>query len=212
MANIINGGCGTHFVVDDILIKECMMRMPAITAASKPTTVKNVVVNPSTKPVEKNNLPATILKKNSLVILNAPVTANPVNQPAAKMQNLPAIPLPAPIATRANPLIKQIETTETELLIELYDNGEIDGDTVTIYHNNQLLVEHPGISSKPVTVKVKVDKGYPHHELIMVADNLGSILPNTSLMVITANNKRYEIFISSSEQKNAKIVIDLKEP
>jgi hypothetical protein len=45
----------------------------------------------------------------------------------------------------------------------------------------------------------------------MVANNLGSIPPNTSLMIVTANNKRYEVFISSSEQKNAKIVIELKE-
>jgi len=45
----------------------------------------------------------------------------------------------------------------------------------------------------------------------MVANNLGSIPPNTSIMIITANNKRYEVFISSSEQENAKVVIDLKE-
>lgn len=43
----------------------------------------------------------------------------------------------------------------------------------------------------------------PPHELVMVANNLGSIPPNTSLMIITANDKRYEVFISSSEQKNA---------
>ncbi len=52
---------------------------------------------------------------------------------------------------------------------------------------------------------------HPHHELIMVANNLGSIPPNTSLMIITANNKRSEVFISSTEQKNAKMLIDLKE-
>jgi hypothetical protein len=212
MNNIVDGGCGTDFAVDDILIKECVMQMPAVTVTPKITPVKNVVVKPSAKPAEKNNPPITVLKKNNPVILNAPGTANPATQPAVKMQNLPAIPLPVPIATRANPLIKQIETAETELLIELYDNGEIDGDTVSIYHNNQLLVAHAGISAKPVTVKIKVDKEHPHHELIMVADNLGSIPPNTSLMILTANNKRYEIFISSSEQKNAKIVIDLKEP
>jgi hypothetical protein len=212
MDNIVEGGCGTDFVVDDILIKECMMQMPAVTAVPKTTPAKNVVVKPAAKPVEKNNSPTTVLKKNSPVILNEPVTAAPAKQPALNMQKLPTIPLPVPIATRANPLIKQIETAETELLIELYDNGEIDGDTVSIYHNNRLLVAHAGISAKPVTVKIKVDKAHPHHELIMVADNLGSIPPNTSLMVLTANNKRYEIFISSSEQKNAKIVIDLKEP
>jgi hypothetical protein len=30
-------------------------------------------------------------------------------------------------------------------------------------------------------------------------------------MVVTAGSKRYEVFISSSEQKNAKVVFDLKE-
>lgn len=50
----------------------------------------------------------------------------------------------------------------------------------------------------------------PPHELVMVANNLGSIPPNTSLMIITANDKRYEVFISSSEQKNARVINDLK--
>ncbi len=119
-------------------------------------------------------------------------------------------PVPTVIETRANPIIKQITTEETELTIELYDNGEIDGDTVSIYHNNEQVVSRAGISTKPVTVKIKVDKANPHHELVMVADNLGRIPPNSSLMIITAGKKRYEIFISSSEQKNAKVLIDLQ--
>ena len=82
---------------------------------------------------------------------------------------------------------------------------------VTIYHNNKLIVSKAGLSEKPITFKINVDAMHPHHELVMVAENLGSIPPNTSLMVVTANNKRYEIFISSSEQKNAKIVIDLNQ-
>jgi hypothetical protein len=44
----------------------------------------------------------------------------------------------------------------------------------------------------------------------MVADNLGSIPPNTSVMIITAGNTRHELFISSTEQKNAKVILDLK--
>ena len=119
-------------------------------------------------------------------------------------------PLPKVFETRANPVIKQITTEEAELNIELYDNGEIDGDTVSIYHNNELVVNHAGISTKAVSLKIKVDKEHPHHELVMVADNLGRIPPNTSLMIITAGKKRYEVFISSSDQKNAKILIDLQ--
>ena len=212
MDNTVTGGCGTDFVVDDILIKECLMLVPPVTVTPKPAAVKNTISKPVEKEAAKPATPTVVLKKNNAEISNAPVTVKPAKAPMVNIKKLPPMQIPTVIATRANPLLKQIETTETELLIELYDNGEIDGDTVTIYHNNELLVAHAGISAKPVTVKIKVDKEHPHHELVMVADNLGSIPPNTSLMIITANNKRYEIFISSSEQKNAKIVIDLKEP
>lgn len=136
----------------------------------------------------------------------------PVSEPAAtkSIEQTFIIPVPKVIETRANPIIKEIFTEEAELNIELYDNGEIDGDTVSIFHNNKLVINRAGISTKPVSLKIKVDQANPHHELVMVADNLGRIPPNTSLMIITAGKKRYEIFISSSEQKNAKILIDLQ--
>lgn len=141
--------------------------------------------------------------------------SQPIPQPVQNEITNPIIeaitlPLPKVIETRANPIIQKITTEEAELNIELYDNGEIDGDTVSIYHNNKLVVNRAGISTKPVSLKIKVDKANPKHELVMVADNLGRIPPNTSLMIITAGTKRYEVFISSSEQKNAKILIDLQ--
>lgn len=141
--------------------------------------------------------------------LPIPSNSNTVTKPVEQTFNN-NIPVPVVIEKRANPIVQKITTEEAELNIELYDNGEIDGDTVSIYHNNQLVINHAGISSKPVSLKLKVDKEHPHHELIMVADNLGRIPPNTSLMIITAGKKRYEIFISSSDQKNAKILIDLQ--
>ena len=98
------------------------------------------------------------------------------------------------------------------MVIDLYDNGEIDGDTVSVYHNNTLIVSRARLSAKAISFRFPVDGAHPHHELVMVANNLGSIPPNTSLMIITAKDKRYEVFISSSEQKNAKVVIDLKNP
>jgi hypothetical protein len=120
-------------------------------------------------------------------------------------------PPPRVLTARSNILVKQIETEAGNIKIDLFDNGEIDGDTVTIYHNNKLVVSHKRISQNPVTLNIMVNKDQPHHELVMVADNLGSIPPNTSLMIVTAGAKRYEVFISSTKQKNAKVVLDLKE-
>jgi type IV secretory pathway VirB9-like protein len=42
----------------------------------------------------------------------------------------------------------------------------------------------------------------------MVADNLGRIPPNTALMIVTTGGKRYELFIASTEQRNAKVIIE----
>src|SRR4030095_7346943 len=118
---------------------------------------------------------------------------------------------PPVISSRKNSLVKKIETEAGEIRIDLYDNGQIDGDTVSVYHNNSLLVSHAGLSQKAITLHIAINHNAPHHELVMVAENLGSIPPNTSLMVVTAGTNRYELFISSSEQNNAKVVFDLKE-
>ena len=118
---------------------------------------------------------------------------------------------PPVLTTRENALVKRIETEAGEISINLYDNAEVDGDTVSVYHNNVQLIGHAGLSQKPVSLRITVDAAHPHHELIMVAENLGSIPPNTSLMIITTGTTRYEVFISSNEKKNAKIVFDLKE-
>jgi hypothetical protein len=107
-------------------------------------------------------------------------------------------------------LVRKIETEAGEIKINIYDNGEIDGDTVSIYHNNTLIKSHMRLSQKPISITIAINSSQPHHEIIMVAENLGSIPPNTSVMIITTASNRYEVFISSSEQKNAKVVFDLK--
>jgi hypothetical protein len=119
-------------------------------------------------------------------------------------------PPPLVLKTRENALVKKIETEASEIKIEIYDNGEIDGDTISIYHNNTLIRSHMRLSQKPISFTFTVDPSQPHHEIIMVAENLGSIPPNTSVMIINTPSNRYEVFISSSEQKNAKVIFDLK--
>ena len=208
--NKITGGCGNDFAMDDINIRQCVVPKPAIVKTVSPKPVQKPVV-PITKPVVKKGPPALKPVKNEMPIITKmpPRDTSAVTRPVVKIKAVTDIP--KPLTTRANPIVKQIETGTAEIMIDLYDNGEIDGDTVSIYHNNELVVSRAALTAKPVSFRLKVDGMHPHHELIMVANNLGSIPPNTSLMIITTRDKRYEVFISSSEQKNAKVVIDLKE-
>ncbi len=240
MMNYSPGGCGNDFAVDDITFRECIkppLTTPAVnkTTATKKqppvivaATAKNKSVDPKPvppKPVEKKPVEKKPVEKKPVTTteVKKPVTTTEVKQPAAttvKLIDTPAISKPVKkifaspppvLRMRENALEKRIITEAGEIRIDLYDNGEIDGDTVSIYHNNVLLKSRARLTQNAITIRIAINAEQPHHELIMVAENLGSIPPNTSLMVVNAGNNRYEVRISSNEQKNAKVVFDLKE-
>lgn len=103
---------------------------------------------------------------------------------------------------REKDLIQTYQLDTSEIKIDLYDNAEIDDDTVTVFLNNTLLLYRKRLTDKALTLTMQAFPG-TEYELMMYADNLGRIPPNTALMVITAGKKRYEVRLSSSEQKSA---------
>ncbi|NDA63394.1 MAG: hypothetical protein EBX50_15350 [Chitinophagia bacterium] len=124
---------------------------------------------------------------------------------------LPKAAVPRVLVERENDLVKRIITDEEEIRIDLYDNGTIDNDTITVYHNNRLVTANQRLNFTPITFYIKCNKSESLHEIVVVAENLGDIPPNTALMVVTAGGKkRQEIFLASTEQKNAKVIIEYK--
>ena len=106
----------------------------------------------------------------------------------------------------------QKERVEKEkITVDLYDNGEIDGDTISVFYNGHLLVSHKRLSDKPLTLTLELDDDIESNELTMYAENLGSIPPNTALMVVRDGDKRYEVRITSDTQKNGTIAFVHKE-
>jgi hypothetical protein len=117
-------------------------------------------------------------------------------------------PLPKVLTERNNVLVKKFPVSEGEILIELYDNGEIDNDTISIYHNGEPVLLNQRLSNTPLKVSIKVDPQHPNHELILVAENLGRIPPNSSLMTVTAGKKTYEVSLTSDLGKSAKVIFE----
>ncbi len=213
MQNNAPGGCGNDFAMDDITFQECVV--PEAVKVDKPKTVPPVVkkvpaaVPKTVKKTPPPANPASPASKPTVSRLVEKVTVDATPRPVS--QKLTLVPPPPVLKQRTNQLVRQIKTEAGELRIDLYDNGQIDGDTVSVYHNNVLIVDRQALSRKPITFRITMSNGQPVHELIMVANNLGSIPPNTSLMTVTAKDKRYEVFISSTEQTNAKVVVVLNE-
>lgn len=118
--------------------------------------------------------------------------------------------IPNILKERENNLVKTIFSDDESILVELYDNGTIDNDTISVYNNNELIVKRGRLTVNPITININNTANDPFHELVIVAENLGEIPPNTALMVVTAGKKRYEIFLDSDEERNAKVIIQYK--
>jgi hypothetical protein len=205
-------GCGNDFALDDITFRECVKQVTQVTPKTTPTTKPSNVSKQlaTSKPTPKKVTSSPQKKEQSAVVIKPKIDTVSKTNSVVKQDQKIFTSTPLVLKTRENTLVRRIETEASEIKIELYDNGEIDGDTISIYHNNELIRSHMRLSHKPISVTIGVNSDQPHHEIIMVAENLGSIPPNTSVMIITTSSNRYEVLISSSEQKNAKIVFDLK--
>lgn len=204
---------------------------PPVTKPSNPSTTsktpapKQAAPNqPATKqtaPVVKTKLGAenNLVNKNITTPTPAPMDKKPISAPAtiipkdtipskAKEPIVNKVPVPKVLIERKNNLVKTIQTDEELIQIDIYDNGTIDHDSISLFHNNKQVIKNGGLSYTPISFKIRCAKDDHRHELIMVAENLGEIPPNTALMVITAGKKRYEVFLTSTEEKNAKVVIE----
>jgi hypothetical protein len=111
---------------------------------------------------------------------------------------------------RENVVANEIEVESDSLQVDFYDNGEIDGDSISVFFNNQLLAFSQRLSSRSIHFDLALDSSRQINELSMFADNLGSIPPNTALMIVTDGKKKHEIRLSSNLDKNATIRLKRK--
>ena len=118
----------------------------------------------------------------------------------------PAIDIPRVLTSRKNELVRTITTSSGKVSLKIYDNGTVDNDTVSVYLDNKLLISKQRLTEKAIELNLNLDKKNTQHQLVMVAENLGEIPPNTSLMIVDTDTQQYEVRITSTEQKNAMVV------
>ena len=112
--------------------------------------------------------------------------------------------LPAEFDKRISAIQQTVSVENSTIRIELYDNGEIDGDSVSLIYNGSLILTHKKLTDKPISLDIPV-KDDSVNELVMYADNLGTIPPNTALLIVRDGNKRYEVRITSDLRKSGTI-------
>ncbi|MCW3093401.1 MAG: tRNA 2-selenouridine(34) synthase MnmH [Ferruginibacter sp.] len=210
---------------------------PAAKLVEKPqsiaaSTIKQPTANDRTVPDKGKNQPqtsvaTTVKKDNSAPVANkTPPLAVSVNPANIKINNPAVTPASAEqkkevavaMATAASD-VSERKTKEAQpvffesdsLVLTLYDNGEVDGDTVSVLMNGQVIFARQGLSTVANSKTIYFDKGMPDSvSMIMYAENLGSIPPNTGLLIIMDGEKRYEVRFSADLTTNASIMFRRK--
>ena len=113
-------------------------------------------------------------------------------------------------SVRKNTVFSRIPVKVKNITLDIFDNGTIDGDTISVYYNNKLLVANRRLTDKAITVQLILDDKAAQHEIVLFAHNLGTIAPNTATIVVKAGDKRYELHSSASLTENAVLVLEYK--
>ncbi len=179
----------------------------AIKEAIKPKVPEKKLDEPAKEIAVVTEKEQTKLEKN--LIKPDPLVIN--EEKSIIKKGVIEIPAAAEIATRKIETIRTVEISRDSLVFTLYDNGTVDGDTVSILINGKVIWPRVGLlaTANNKTIYLTPEMG-DSILVVMYAENLGSIPPNTGLLVVRDGEKDYEIRFSGDLQKNSAIILKRK--
>ncbi len=189
---------------DPATAQEKFVSNPLKTNTSPANQLKNA---PKSNPLVK--VKAVVPGESPKSIVKTPTTEKALEPKVETSLNTIILPpsekvLPIGFEKRSNAVLRTVPVESNTVKIELYDNGEVDGDSISLFYNGNILLAHKRLSQTPITLEIPVSVT-EINELVMYADNLGTLPPNTALMIVTDRNKRYEVRITSDLKKSGTI-------
>ena len=178
-----------------------------------------VITKPAPKPAEQAIVKATpppVKPASAPVPVPAPPVVVKVPEPAAAAVATVKKPTPADPTAAADLNKRKIENIQAlyfksdSLQLTLYDNGEVDGDTVSVVMNGEVIMPKVGLTTNAVKKTIYTQDAGDSIQLIMYAESLGSLPPNTGLLIVYDGTDRYEIRFSGDMQKSSAIVFRRK--
>ncbi len=161
----------------------------------------NVVKNGRTSATPNRELATSKVKKEE--IDNVRKEASPTLQPAKPL------PPAAEVNSREEVVQRSVDFSSDSLFLTLFDNGEVDGDTVSVLANGIIIIPKARLSTTAIQYALDVS-GVDSIKLVMYAENLGTIAPNTGLLLVKDGRDLHEIRFSGNLNQNAAIVFRKK--
>ena len=196
----------------DSISKIAFARAPGV--AQPPTNPDRgkpvAVATPALKqqPLAKNDIPAARNQspQQPPEVVYPKVTEKNISPNTVELKVVPKpVTIDEMFTSRKKVFNKEIALSGDSVELRFYDNAEVDGDSISLYLNNKLIFTHVRLTGNAYTIMLPVKELGESNELVMVAENLGSIPPNTAYMVAIAGNKRHEAYLESTENSSCLI-------
>ncbi len=188
----------------DDITKTKIEKQPAVVQTKVTTEQNSVAINTKTeeKPIasETKEIP-----KKDKTNFDSNTGSNPTKSAATKY----TAPATVTYTQRKERVQQAVDITSDSLQLSFYDNGVIDGDSISVYLNDQPIITNSKLTSVATKQKIYVG-GMTEIRLLLVAENLGSIPPNTGLLVIRDGEKTYQVNFTADMQTNASILLKRK--
>jgi hypothetical protein len=216
-SNNINGQ--TKMVAVNTIQKPSSEQLKTATTSVAPPKDKEIVQQAAVKQPSSTNNSNTQSKEIKPVIATTIVTQAPnatntkvvAEQPKTlTTEDVKISAAPSAIAQRASNTIQTLTVVSDSLILSFYDNGVVDGDSISVYLNNENIISSVKLKEAAVKKTIYINGRTDDMKLTLVADNLGSIPPNTGLLIIQDGNERYQIRFSADLQTNASVILRKK--
>jgi hypothetical protein len=127
------------------------------------------------------------------------------------MDSLIAESIIAASKERRTDIVRSVFFKSDSLVLSLYDNGIVDGDSVSIVLNGKIIIANQGLTTKAIRIIVHVTPELGDSLLFtMIAENLGTIPPNTGLLIVEDGDNRNEIRFTGDMQMSSAVLFRRK--
>jgi hypothetical protein len=176
--------------------------------APKPATASPPILYDTTRPAPVvQPVPPSAGPPADAAVAPAPPPPSPA-VPVAKKE----VSIAEKYRDRQKRVVTTLPVAGDSIVLQFYDNAEVDGDSVSLFLNDRLLLQHIRLGANAFTLTLYRKDLAPQNTLAMVAENLGAIPPNTSFVLAYDGSKRYSAQLESTEGSSAVIVLQLQPP
>ena len=100
---------------------------------------------------------------------------------------------------------KEFSTPSKNVIITVFDNGEMDNDTISVMVNGEYILTHFELTKAKKRIKLRLHEG--ENEIIFLAENEGRVPPNTATCELKSRFRKTAILVTTEDFQNVSIPI-----